>query len=546
MKRRIQTRAQTLALAFALASPLAGQSAPPKADSSARGGDVQDHEAQVLADAINVISSRHLSSFKDSTLWEAAIKGMVASLNDPYAELYTPEAADQYDEATTGNYSGIGMQITLLNERVTVTAVFKKTPAAEAGMQVGDVIVGVNEHDASHWTTAMAADSIRGPVGTQVSVRIQRAGYDAPIPFDVTRREVHVPAVYAGTMNGNIAYIQLDQVRRNAAQEVDEALKHIGNARGLIIDLRHNPGGFLDESLMLADIFLKPGSILASTAQRVPGASAAQRDTETARDRYPAEVPNLPIVMLVDGYTASGAEIFAGALQDYDRALVVGERSFGKGLVQTVMSLPYGRKLKFTSGVWMTPLGRSLQRLRDKDFHPLPEDPDTFPKVKTPAGRELTTAGGIFPDLPVPEDTLSLNERALIKAAGDAKFPLGVRMAEFSFKVAQKLMAAHQPPALDQGQLDEFLKSLEAQGLPASVVEAPGVPEYIGWQIRMNIADRMEDYGAEADVRMARDPALAEAARLLKSVKTQSELFTAAQVEEARLKESSAVPAGGH
>jgi carboxyl-terminal processing protease len=542
MKRRIQT----LVLALALASPLSGQSAPPTVDSTAKGGDVQDHEAQVLADAINVISARHLSSFQDSTLWEAAIKGMVASLNDPYAELYTPEAADQYDEATTGNYSGVGMQITLLNDQVTVTAVFKKTPAAEAGLQVGDVIVGVNEHDASHWSTAMAADSIRGPVGSQVNVRIQRAGYDSPMPFDITRREVHVPAVYAGTMTDDIAYVQLDQVRRNAAQEMDDALKHLGDARGLIIDLRHNPGGFLDESLMLADIFLKPGSILASTAQRVPGAPAAQRDTETARDRYPAEVPNLPIVMLVDGYTASGAEIFAGALQDYDRALVVGERTFGKGLVQTVMSLPYGRKLKFTSGVWMTPLGRSLQRPRDKDFHPLPEDPDTFPKVKTPAGRELTTAGGIFPDLPVAEDTLTLNERALIKAAGDAKFPLGVRMAEFSFKAAKELMEAHRPPTLEPAQLDEFVKSLETEGLPASVVEAPGVRDYIGWQVRMNIADRMEDYGAEADVRMARDPALAEAVKLLKSVTTQAELFPAARAEAARLDESAAAPAGGH
>jgi hypothetical protein len=257
-------------------------------------------------------------------------------------------------------------------------------------------------------------------------------------------------------------------------------------------------------------------------------------------------VPNLPIVMLVDGYTASGAEIFAGALQDYDRALVVGERTFGKGLVQTVMSLPYGRKLKFTSGVWMTPLGRSLQRPRDKDFHPLPEDPDTFPKVKTPAGRELTTAGGIFPDLPVAEDTLTLNERALIKAAGDAKFPLGVRMAEFSFKAAKELMEAHRPPTLEPAQLDEFVKSLETEGLPASVVEAPGVRDYIGWQVRMNIADRMEDYGAEADVRMARDPALAEAVKLLKSVTTQAELFPAARAEAARLDESAAAPAGGH
>ncbi|MCG6987619.1 MAG: S41 family peptidase [Gemmatimonadetes bacterium] len=525
MKRLIPT----VVLVLAAASPLAAQTAPP--DSVV----IQRHEVAVLDSAIAAIHARHLQPVGDSALWEAAIQGMVASLNDPYAELYTPEGAAQYNEETTGNYSGIGLQITELNNRITVTAVFRKTPAAQAGILVGDLIIGVNQYDATHWTTATAADSIRGPVGTQVSVKIQRAGYDEPIPFQITRREVHVPAVYAGLMPDSIAYIQLDQVRRNAAQEMDNALQSLESSRGLIIDLRHNPGGFLDESLLLADIFLKRGSILATTSQRVPDGPAADMTTDTFRDHYPVQAPNLPIVILVDGYTASGAEIFAGALQDYDRALIVGQRSFGKGLVQTVLPMPYGRRLKFTTGVWKTPLGRSLQRPRDKNMRPLPEDIDTFPTVTTPDGRKLTTAGGIFPDLPVKPDTLTLDERALIKAAADAKVPFLVRLDEFSFGVAKELMAAHKPPALDSARLETFVEKLKGDGIPASVLDAPGVRDYLGWQARMDIADHMEAYGVEAQIRMQRDPPLAEAARLLSSVTTQAQLFQASRAEAARL-----------
>jgi carboxyl-terminal processing protease len=535
MKRPIQI----LVLTVILASPAVAQTSPPD------GIVIQRHEIAVLDSAIAAIHARHLQPVGDSALWEAAIQGMVASLNDPYADLYTPEGAEQYNEETTGNYSGIGLQISELNERITVTAVFRKTPAAQAGILVGDIIIGVNQYDATHWSTATAADSIRGPVGTQVSVRIQRAGYDEPIPFQITRREVHVPAVYAGLMPDSIAYIQLDQVRRNAAQEMDDALQSLASSRGLIIDLRHNPGGFLDESLLLADIFLKRGSILATTSQRVPGAPADDMTTDTFRDQYPVEVPNLPIVILVDGYTASGAEIFAGALQDYDRALIVGQRTFGKGLVQTVLPMPYGRRLKFTTGVWKTPLGRSLQRPRDKEMRPLPEDVDTFPKVTTPDGRKLTTAGGIFPDLPVAPDTMTLNERALIKAAADAKVPLGVRLDEFSFGVAKELMAAHKPPALDSAKLQTFVAKLESDGLPASVLEAPGVRAYLGWQVRMDIADHMEAYGVEAGIRMRRDAALAEAAHLLSSVTTQEQLFQAARAEAERLGKVAASGAGG-
>ncbi len=523
----------SLALLLAVAHPLHGQDRRTQANSTP--------EAEVFRQTMQALSRMAMVAPSDSALWEAGIRGMIESLHDPYASIFTPVESEAWEEETTGNYSGIGLQITLLNNQITVTAVFRATPANDAGLQVGDVIVGVNEHDASAWGTDMAADSIRGPVGTDVDVRIKRAGFDQPIPFQITRAEVHVPAVSYGVLEGNIGYALLDRVARNAAQEMDAALRELSGARGLIIDLRRNPGGFLDESLMLADIFLEPGSVLASTSQRVDAGNLASREggapldageprmsVESYRDRFPVRVPDLPVVVLVDRFTASGAEILAGALQDYDRALVIGERTFGKGLVQTVMRLPYGRRLRFTTGEWQTPLGRSLHRARDMEMRPLEEDLDTFPRVTTSSGRELLAAGGIFPDIEVADDTLTLVERDLLRIAGEKEVPLGLRLAEFSFGVAKELQAAGEDPTLTPERLDDFLQELTDEGIPRAALDADGVRDWLGWRARMSIAQRMDQVGREADFRMERDPVLREAARMLTSYGSQTALLRAA------------------
>lgn len=496
-------------------------------------------QADVLAAALEAVSRMHADAPSDSALWEAAIEGMIESLGDPYADVYSPREAEAWEEETTGNYSGIGLQITQLNNSVTVTAVFRGTPAIEAGVQVGDVIVGVNEHDASDWTTDMAADSIRGPVGTGVLVKIQRDGFEEPIPFEIRRDEVHVPAVAYGVLEGNVGYAVMDRVARDAAQEMAQALQELGSTRGLIIDLRRNPGGFLDESLMLADIFLEHGSTLATTVQRVPGAAGGETSSESFSDRYPARVPGLPVVVLVDRFTASGAEILAGALQDYDRALVVGERTFGKGVVQSVMRLPHGRRLRFTTGSWQTPLGRSLHRPRDGQMRPLDEDLDTFPRVETPAGRTLVDGGGVFPDLEVADDTLKIAERELIRAAGEAQYPLALRIAELGFEVASELRdAGTEEPSLSQARFDAFTEQLVAEALPAEVVNDPAARDYLYWRSRIAVAQRMSDDGTEIgdeiQTRMERDPVLQEAVRLLGQVTTQTELFVQAEREAQR------------
>ena len=480
----------------------------------------------VLAGAVDAISRMEVDHVPDSVLWEAAIDGMIETLNDPYAELFTARESDAWEEQTTGNYSGIGLQITLLNEEITVTAVFRGFPASQHGMAVGDVIVGVDENDASDWGTDMAADSIRGPVGTDVQVRIKRGGYAAPVAFNITRAEVHVPAVSWGVLGSGIGYVLMDRVARNAAQEMSEALGELEDHPGLIIDLRRNPGGFLDESLMLADLFLKRGSRLASTMQRVPGSPAAgPSETQAFDDRWPQMVPDLPIVVLVDGFTASGAEILAGALQDYDRAIVLGERSFGKGVVQTVMALPHDRRLRFTTGTWLTPLGRSLQRARDSRGFLLEENVDTLPRVDTGSGRALVDGGGIFPDREIAGDTLKLVTQNLIRVANENEFPLGLRLAEFGFEVAAARREAGEGPSLREDEFQKFVQELIAGGLPGEPLEDEVVLGYLRWRCKIAVAQRMNDLGAEADFRTERDPVLSEAIRLLQNARTQADLF---------------------
>lgn len=495
-------------------------------------------EPEVLAQTVARISRLGMDGVSDSTLWEAAIDGLIGALDDPYAELFTEVESDAWEEQTTGNYSGIGLQITQLNEEVTVTAVFRSTPAMQVGIIVGDVIVGVNANDASDWTTGMAADSIRGPVGTDVLVKIKRAGFDEPIGFNITRAQVHVPAVHYGVLESNVGYILLDRVARNAAQEMNSALAELADTRGLVIDLRRNPGGFLDESLMLADLFLEPGSTLASTVQRVPDGSTYETETDSFEDRWPQLVPDLPIVVLVDRFTASGAEILAGALQDYDRALVLGERSFGKGVVQTVIPLPYSRRLRFTTGSWHTPLGRSLQRARDAQFRPMAEDLDTFPRVTTAQGRSLINGGGIFPDLAIADDTTTIVERELIRAANEQEIPLGLRLAELGFEAASaRRLEGIEVPALTNEEFDRFIARLMEEGLTEDQLSDPGVRTYLRWRGRIRVAQRMDDLGAEADIRMERDPVLSEAVRLLLASTSQEQLFQAADAEQARRSE---------
>ncbi len=490
-------------------------------------------ESQVFLGAFRTILDFHQTTFSDSTLWEAAIDGLLEVLNDPYASVFTPDEYEAFEEESTGDYAGIGVEITRLNERVTVTAVFRQTPAEGVGMMVGDQLLEVEGEDARDWTIDQARDAIRGPIGTAVSVSVARQGVPEPLVFALKREEVHVSAVTSGMPETSVGYILVDRLARGSAQEVDSALAAMAGAKGIILDLRRNPGGFLIESLDMADLLLERGDALASARSRAPG-KPNETTSETWFARLPPRATGKPFVVLVDRFTASAAEVVAGALQDHDRAAVLGERTFGKGIVQTVLPLPGGRQIRITTGEWMTPLGRSLHIPRDMDGRPLSESEvsEGFPTVVTEAGRVLRSDGGVFPDLEVPIDTLTTAEQRLVLESARAGIPLTLRIAEYSFEEARKAMDGSGAEELDPGTLDAFLVRLQEEGLAPEVVQHPEARAYLGWRARMAFEDRMGHTGHALRAQSERDPVLKTAFRLLSGSSSPSDLFAAVEAEK--------------
>jgi len=529
--------------AILIATPLAGQSSA-NTGSSREEGPAVTSGAQTFLGAFQAIRDYGLEAVGDSALWDRAVEGLIRELADPYAQVFTPAEFDQFQEDNTGNYAGIGVQITTLNEAITITAVFRGTPAERSGVQVGDLIIGVNDQSTEGWTTGMASDSIRGGVGTSVKLALARAGLMAPLTPTIPRDSVHVSAVVSGMVDSDVGYIALDRIARASSEEVDSALVKFQSSRGVILDLRGNPGGYLDESLMIGDLFLDRGLRLASAESRVRGESERNQD-EAWDARMPDHFPDKPVIVLVDRFSASAAEIVAGALQDHDRALVIGERTFGKGVFQNVFRLTEKRHLRLTTGEWFTPLGRSLHRPRTAQGRPVPEDPDTFPVIKTKAGRELIAGGGIFPDLKIANDTLTLVEREFLSQAAREEIPLVLRIEEFAFSQADSRRNSGMETGVDADDLKGFIDALGDEGIDEEYLENPLIASYLEWRISIRVAERMDRMGQSIAFRSQRDPVVAEAIRLLKSVGTQEDLFVAADRVKATQEDTGASPTAG-
>ena len=459
----------------------------------------------------------------DPELWRGAVRGLVATLDDGYVQVRSPRRVDEFQEATTGNYAGIGVAIQLLNDRITVTTVFRGFPAERVGIQVGDVIVGVDGEGADDWTTREASERIRGTPGTRVTVSIERDGFSAPIPHDIERDNIHVSSVHAGYVGDDVGYIQLDRVARGSTAEMDSAFALFEDARGIILDLRQNPGGYLDESLTLTDLFLDQGKRIVSTRGRNPRRGPGDHeDAAYTNDR--ASVGDKALVVLVDGFTASAGEILSGALQDHDRALVMGERTFGKGVVQSVVPLPEGWQLQLTTGEWYTPLGRSLHRQRNANGVPLPEDSTAFPVFTTEGGRELRGGGGVFPDLEIAGDTLLTVERQLLEEARDAEFPFGLRLAEIGFDRSQAVSNGSAEAIISEDILEAFIAEMRDVGVPEATLGDPAARDYLLWRLEIALSQRMNDERL-LQFRIQRDPVLAEAVRLVREADNQADLF---------------------
>ena len=377
--------------------------------------------AALFDQVLSLVRNQYVDSVPAGKAYEIAARGLVRELNDPYSELLSPKESEDFNRSTGGRYGGTGM---LIGEQgagiIVVDRVFPNTPADEAGVREGDRIMSVNDTSTADLTLTKVSDLLRGTPGTQVSVVYSRPAVTEPIKLHFTRRVVKIPAVpFSEILGDHIGYIPLQTFNENAAEEVQQAVDDLAKqgAKGIVLDMRDNGGGIVEQALETSSLFLKDGQEIASIRSR-------NQSPETLRSAGKHLTGDIPLVVLVDGGSASATEIVAGALQDHDRALVIGTNSFGKGLVQSVYRLNGGYQLKITTGKWFTPSGRSIHRERKLmangtfvEIHPdsIKTDEER-PMFKSDAGRIVYGGGGIRPDVIVPDDTLPADERDFIRA----------------------------------------------------------------------------------------------------------------------------------
>ncbi len=424
--------------------------------------------AQLLDEVLRITATRYVDSVPPSDLYEKAARGLVSELKDPYSVLFTPQELAQFNQQTGGKYGGIGMEIAPTNGFVTVQRVFPHTPAAAGGVMEGDRILQIDTANARGWTSQQVSDRLKGDPGTTVTVKFGRDGVTQPIPMTFTRALVHVPAVPYSLVFGNIGYVPLQEFSETTAQELGDAIASVqkSGATKLIIDLRGNPGGYLDQAIATSNMFLKQNQSILSVRGRT-GEVQAYTATE------PPAYPSIETVILVDGRSASASEIFAGALQDHDRALIVGTTSFGKGLVQSLFQLDGGYALKMTTAKWFTPSGRSIQKERkllpDGEF--VEVKPDSMesdsvkrarPKFKSDAGRIVYGGGGITPDLIVKPDTLSTPEQKLLQSLGPKSQIFAQTLQDFAGQMKSKVSPGF---TVTPAMRNEFVAQLRAKGV---------------------------------------------------------------------------------
>jgi carboxyl-terminal processing protease len=312
-------------------------------------------------------------------------------------------------ERQEGHYYGIGVTIVTIDGDITALNVFEGSPAYKKGIRKGDVISKIAGESAKGWNTEQAMLKLRGPRGTPVQIEIKRRGYEAPIPIELTRDEVTIPTVPAYFMiDASTGYIRMQDFGENTDRDVKHALHDLSSKgmRRLLFDIRGNPGGPLDQAIKVANEFLPRGKMIVYTRGRVANADQDYRATEDS------EFTDMPIVMLASRNSASASEIVTGALQDHDRAYVVGETTFGKALVQSVYRISAGAGLALTTAHYYTPSGRLIQRPWDATFdeylsYSLKDQDSARPHnasdlKHTDAGRPVYSGGGIEPDKRIP------------------------------------------------------------------------------------------------------------------------------------------------
>ncbi len=343
LRRRLALLATLLVLVLTVAVPLQAQES------------LSDLRAK-LDQIISLVEANHKDPVDTEKLYRGAIDGALKELNDPYTSYFNPEEFKEFNNSIEGSFSGIGIYIDQLSKYITVVAPIKGSPAEAAGLRAGDRLLEADDQSLVGVPTDVAAKLIRGPVGTTVTLKVERPGTGKVFEVQVVRADITIPVVESEMLTGNIGYLRLYSFSDDAGSRFGQAVRNLSavGARGLIIDLRDNPGGYLNAAVDIASYFVPKGETVLQTVGQ-----GGTREVEVSAGHSPVE---LPTVVLVNKGSASASEIVAGALQDYGVAQLVGETTFGKGTVQSLLTLADGSVLKVTIAEYLTPQGRQVDQ----------------------------------------------------------------------------------------------------------------------------------------------------------------------------------------
>jgi carboxyl-terminal processing protease len=501
-----------LVLVLAVSAILGGLYGPSVRATAAGQDDTQD-SVKSFTHVLSIVERNYAEPVDtDKAIYDGAIPGMLRVL-DPHSNFFDPKQYALFKEEQLGKYYGVGMTVQQRENQTVVLSPFVGSPAYKAGIRPGDIILKVDGKSCDGLTTTEVADMLKGAKGTVVHISLGREGWDKPIEVTVTRDEIPRPGVEYFTMvKPGIGYVRVSTFNETTDSDLSDALKQLDFSKldGLIIDLRNNGGGLLNQAVGMADMFLDKNEIVVSHR----GRSSPERRYYAIRGNQGLEVP---IVVLINGQSASASEIVSGAIQDHDRGLVVGETSFGKGLVQTQIPLSEETALLLTTARYYTPSGRLIQRdyknISLYDYHYNPQPP-TKPEVKlTDSGRQVFGGGGITPDdvvaAPKPDDFQQMLYRRGVfysqqQGVGDfTRFYLGEKPDISKDFVVNDAVIAEFKKYLDQQKIKYTSQDLEAN------------LSWLKWQIKREVFTSYFGLNDGYKVELQDDPQLEKAIELI-------------------------------
>jgi carboxyl-terminal processing protease len=461
-------------------------------------------QARLFDDVLSRVADFYVDSIDERKLYQMAIDGLLDQLHDPYSTFLKPDDFHNLSEQTSGDYGGLGIQIDVRNGWITVISPLPDSPADRAGIQTGDEIIALDGRSTEGWKQDSAVKQLRGDPGTAVELKIRRTGVEQPIAYKLTRARIHIHSVAVATMlDDRVGYISLNPVSQSSADEVAQAVDSLlqKGMKSLIFDLRGNPGGLLSQGIAVSDLFLAPGQEIVATRGRAPDA------TRVFRDNKAQQWPTLPILTLVNGGTASAAEIIAGALQDHDRALVLGTPTFGKGLVQSLYVLSPETALKLTTARWYTPSGRTIQRSshseEDQEAQVIAAAqghdstaPDSL-KFHTDGGRTVLGGGGIRPDVFVAADTFTVAERNFVRGLGNKIPAFRDALTSYALELKANHLVAREDFQVTPQMVDEVVRRMRAHATLADSLVNGGrglIAQELGYETARYVFGRPAEF----------------------------------------------------